>query len=42
MAEIRAHERSLVVHESELEAKFGHAGKQAHVQLQAGRSRPKN
>ena len=42
MAEIRAHERSLAVRESELEAKFGHAGKQAHVQLQAGRSRPKN
>jgi DNA-binding transcriptional LysR family regulator len=42
MAEIRAHERSLAVHERELEAKFGHAGKQAHVQLQPVRSRLKS
>jgi DNA-binding transcriptional LysR family regulator len=42
MAEIRAHERSLAVHERELEAKFGRAGKQAHVQLQPGRSRLKS
>jgi DNA-binding transcriptional LysR family regulator len=42
MAEIRAHERTLADHESKLEAEFGHAVKQAHIQRRPGGLRLKS